>query len=285
MKYESLAMVRIPPFCLLAPTSSETRHVFWHSRAVAISYVQEPDKHHAANAVFYICTDPKYSLERLSPPMRRNVRRGFKELRIGHLTSEELLAYGVTAFRDTRSRLGLSDGTSDDFLRRFAKQAQCRGHVFLGSWKGEKLASFLSIMEIEDWAYIEGCFSMNSLLALRPNDALLFYALSYYLAERHFGGVGYGVSSIQTDGNVMGLHAFKTKVGFQGYPVCRVFMLNPLVRPFANRFSLSAINGMLWLKPGNRCLLKAAGVLSSMLQKRQLSEALKEQVQTGEHQL
>src|SRR5262249_2031216 len=149
------------------------------------------------------------------------------------ISSDQLLARGVQAFCDTRRRVGLSDGTPEDFRRRFTSRVRCPGHVFLGAWKNDQLAAFLSITEVDDWAEIEGCFSMNALLDLRPNDALLFYALSYYLTERVFPLVSYGLGSVQAASNNAGLHGFKTKVGFEARPVHRAFVLQPLLRPFA----------------------------------------------------
>jgi len=272
--YEAVAMVRIPTCHLAPPTPGEVQRVLWRGRVATVSYLLDPDEHHPANAWLYVCTDRAYALDKLPHAMRKNVHRGLKELRIAPISSDQLLAHGVQAFCDTRRRNGLSDGTSEEFYRRFSLRARCPGHVILGAWKDDKLAAFLFITEVDDWAENEGPFSVDTLLNLRPNDVLLFWELSHFLTKGACCVVSAGTSSIQAESNAAGLHAFKTKVGFEARPVHRVFMLHPLLRPFANRLTLWGVNIALRFRPGDRRLKKAGGVLTYILEeKRMLLEA------------
>ncbi|MGH2508399.1 MAG: hypothetical protein ACRDHZ_13520, partial [Ktedonobacteraceae bacterium] len=138
-------MMRIPKFSVGTPTPSEMRQVFWHGRAAIASYLLEPDAHHPANAWLYVCTDREYSLAKLTPSMRRNVRRGLTELRIAPLTLAELLEHGSQAFCDTRRRTGLSDGTEERFRQSVTGHASLETATFLGAWKDNQLAAFLTI--------------------------------------------------------------------------------------------------------------------------------------------
>jgi hypothetical protein len=271
--FEAGTLIRLPIFHVGPPPPGEVRQVLWRGRAAAASYLLEPDEQHPANAWLYTCTDQAYTLDRLGPPMRRNVRRGLSKLRIAPIAPSQLLACGVQAFCDNRRRLHLSDGTPEEFRRRFTLRAKCPGHVFLGAWKEDQLAAFLSITEVDDHAEIEGSFSMDNLLNLRPNDTLMYSVLSHYLIEGGRRIVSYGLSSIQAESNTGGLHAFKTKVGFEARPVHRAFVPHPLLGVLANRLTLWGINGVLRLQPGNRSLRKAAGTLSAMLGKGRLLKA------------
>jgi hypothetical protein len=262
-RYESSAMMRIPIFHLAPPASHEVRQVLWQGRATVASYLLEPDECHPANAWLYICTDRAYSLDKLTPAMRRNVRRGLKELKIASLTTEQLLTNGVQAYCDTRRRVGLSDGTPEEFRQHVAR-ARLPEVVFLGAWKDDQLAAFLSITEVDDWAAI-GCFSMDALLNYRPNDTLMYTVLSHYLVERGFRVVSYGVSSIQAESNAAGLHRFKTKVGFEARLVHRAFVAHPLLRPLVNRVTLWGVDTALRFRSGDRRLKKVGGVLACML--------------------
>ncbi len=264
ISHETGAMMRVPTLHTVAPSPGEVREVVWRGRVALASYLREPDDRHPANAWLYLCTDRAYALDKLAPAMRRNVRRGLRELRIARVAPEELLAHGVQAFCDTRRRNGLSDGTPEEFQREFRWRAHCPGHVFLGAWKDETLAAFLMIIEVDDWAEIIG-FSMNAFLNLRPNDALFFHVLSHYLTERACRVVSYGLSSIQAESNRAGLHAFKTKVGFEARPVHRAFAVHPLLRPFANRLTLWGVNTALRFRPADRRLRKGRGVLASIV--------------------
>lgn len=265
VRYESLGMMLIPAFALNPPSRAEVTQVLWHGPACVATYLLEPDASHPANAWLYVCADHTYHIDRLAPVMRRNVRRGLKELNVAWLLPEQLLSHGVTAYCDTRRRVGLGDGTPAEFIRRFVQRSRCPGHVFLGAWKDDKLAAFLSIAEVDDWAEIEGCFSADALLETRPNDTLMHAALFHYMVEEGRRIVSYGASSIQEARNAQGLHAFKTKVGFQAKPVHRVFLLHPLLRPFANRFAILGVKAMRGLFPRNRLVNKASGVLDILL--------------------
>jgi hypothetical protein len=266
-RYESIAMVRVPTFHLAPPAPGEIRNVLWRSPAAIVSYLLEPDERHPANAWLYLRMDPSYTLETLSSSARRNVRRGLRELRIVPLDSRELLIHGVQAYCDTRRRAGLNDGTPEAFRRRFRTRAKARGHIFLGAWKDDTLAAFLSILEVDDWAEIEGSFSRNDFLTLKPNDTLMYSALSYCLIERTCHLVSNGLSSIQVESSEAGLHAFKKRVGFEAKPVHRVFVPNPLLCPFINRITLKGLGVALRVKPGHRQLRKAIGLMAAVLEK------------------
>ncbi len=263
-RYESGAMLRRPTFHFEPPLSGEVRQVLWQSRAAIASYVLKADESHPTNAWLYICTDYAYALDKLDPPVRRNIRRGLKELRIAIITSEQLLAHGTLAFCDTRRRNGLSDGTPEQFRLWLTALARIPEVIFLSAWKDDELVAFLTITEVDDWAEL-GCYSVDAQLLYRPNDTLIYSALSHYLVERRFRIVSYGLSSIQTNSNAEGLHRFKTKLGFEALPVHRAFVPHPLFGPFVNRLTLCCVSTVLQFKPGNRRLRKANGMLAYML--------------------
>ncbi len=263
--YESIALMRMPVFHTVPPSSDELYRVLWQGRAAMASYLQKPDDLHPATAWLYVCTDNAYHLDTLAPAVRRNVRRGLKALRIEPVASERLLAHGAQAFCDTRQRNGLSDGTAAHFRRRYGTRSLCPGHTFLGAWKGDILAAFLSIVEVDDWVEIESGFSMNDCLSLRPNDALFYVALRHYLSEGARRLVSYGVSSIQADSHAAGLHRFKTKLGFEARPVHRAFVFHPLLRPLVGRVSRRTLRWLQRQCPGHRWLKKAVSVVDLAL--------------------
>ena len=264
VRTETFAMIRFPVFELTPPSWQELRQVLWSGPAAVATYLLQPDEKHRANAYLYVCRDNSYALEKLPSAARRNIRRGLRELNITLLSTEQLLNHGYQPYRDWLQRSGLQSQTKDDFRRHFIARANCAAHVFFGAWKDGHLASFLSVTELDKWADIDGCFSADALLSYRPNDALFFYVLSRFLSRRGCRAVTYGISSLQAVSNRDGLHAFKIKVGFEALPVHRAFAFHPLVRPFANRFALRGINIALRLRPGDRRLKKAEGVLAYM---------------------
>ena len=123
----------------------------------------------------------------------------------------------------------------------------------------------MSIIEVDNWLEIEGSFSSNAYRKSYPNDTLIYNILSHYLAEENRDCVCYGLSSIQARNNEEGLHAFKTKMGFEAKPVHRAFLLNPFLRPLANKFTYWGVNKALRLKPANPFFKKVDGMLAQLV--------------------
>jgi hypothetical protein len=166
VRYDSVAMMRMPQFYLEQPLPGEVRRVLWLGPTALASYHLRPDQSNPANAWLYVCTDQAYGLNKLVPAMRRNVSRGVRELRIEPVTADQLIAHGAQTFRDTLRRNGLRDTTPEDFRRQILLRAKCPGHVFLGAWRGEKLAAYLSIVEVDDWVEITSGFCCSRRLLI-----------------------------------------------------------------------------------------------------------------------
>jgi hypothetical protein len=259
-------MVRQPPFQVGPAASKEVREVLWRGRTLWATYLLEPDEYHPANAWHYVCTDHAYALEKLPPAMRRNVHRGLRELTIAPLTSEQLLAHGGQAFCDTMQRFGQGGSEkAEEFRQHYTDLAQYPEYVYLGAWKDNQLASFLCIIEVDDWVYCKELFSMDALLPYKPNDTVYYRALYHYLVERKCRLVSSGISVIPVESNSAGLHRFKTKVGFEAQPVHRVYVAHPLLRPFVNRLTLWGINTALRFRPEDHRLKRVGGTLACML--------------------
>jgi hypothetical protein len=264
MEYESGAMIRIPIFSLVPPEPSEIRQLPWRGRSAITSYLMEPDEAHNVNAWLYIYHGPYYNFDALSKTARRDVRRAQRNLTFSFLPWSVLLAQGFPAYRDTRKRVGLSDGTSKSFQDRFKFVAQNPAHYALGAWKDDVLVAFMWLLVVDDWVSIESSYSTDDHLNLCPNNGLAHYVLDFFIAQRGFRLVSYGLSSIQDGTDTVGLHTYKTKVGFVAQPVHRVFIIHPLLRPFVNRFVISGVKKLLQLNSKERRLKKLDGVLASL---------------------
>ncbi|MGO9125729.1 MAG: hypothetical protein ACLP6G_12685 [Terriglobales bacterium] len=252
------AMQRQPVFALHVPTRDETREVFKRSRVPLLSFVVSPTDQWPANSCLYLCRDREYSLEKLGKGPRYDVRRGLSEFEITFLEPAELLQSGAQAYCDTLARTRLSGGTPEGFKALFSHPR--RDRKYLGALRGDRLAAFLMITEVDGWISIGG-YSANEFLPLRPNNGLVFYAVRHYLVERKFRVVSYGLSSIQAVSNEAGLEKFKLKMGFESIPVHRAFVVHPLLRPFVNRGSWGLAKAMLRLSPQSMMLKKAEGAL------------------------
>jgi hypothetical protein len=264
-QYESLAMMRIPDFVLGPPSPGEVERVLWKNRAAVATYLRHPDSSHPANAWLYMCRNKSYRLEDLCVAGRRDARRANRALRIDFIDWPTVLEHGFPAYSQSRHRVGLSDDTQEHFRRRLTRFSCNPCHRAIGAWKEGKLVAFMALIVVDDWVAIEGSFSTNDDRALCPNDGLASFLLRYFLAERDFTTVTYGLSSIQELNQSGGLHAYKKKVGFEADPVHRAFVLHPLLRPFANQLALKGANIIKQVFPRNRLVKKASGMLSLLI--------------------
>jgi hypothetical protein len=260
---ERFSMQRQPVFALHPPSREETTRVFKRSHAAILSFVVKPSDVCDPNSSLYLCTDQEYSLKKLGRGARYDTSRGLNELKIKFLEQSELLKLGKQAYCDTLARAGLSVDSREPFEVRF-RQPRTESR-YLGALRGDQLAAFFLVTEVDDWVSMGG-YSANEFLPLRPNNALVFYVLHHYLVETKFRVVSYGLSSIQAVSKAEGLHKFKLKMGFESVPVHRAFVFNPLLRPFVNRVSWGLVNGILKVAPNHPMLKKAEGALRMALQ-------------------
>jgi hypothetical protein len=230
-----------------------------------LSYVLDVGPDHPANAYLYACVDREFELKRLASSMQRAVRKGNRELALGPISLEQVFAYGEKAFCDMHRRNGIWGADAQQFHRQFRERPVSEGHVYFGAWKGNDLAAFFSVVEVEDWCEIDCSYSRDEYLPQHSNDALMYHVLYHYMRERGFRIVSFGFSSVERTGREAGLHRFKTKVGFSAIPVHRRFAVHPLLSPLVNRATLAAVNLSLRALPRNRVLKKASGLLHCML--------------------
>ena len=260
--------LRLPTFHVGMAAQSEVDAALRSTGALIASHLTAPDDDHPANAWLYLCADGDYALRTRTPAMQRNVRRALRELRIAPLTLDEVLVHGVRAFCDTRQRNGLDDGSPRGFRRYVEAHLDRPGRAHLGAWRHGQLAAFVTIVSFDDWAELAS-FSVTGMLRYRPNDALLYTALSTHLRPGRCRVISFGVSSLEADSNIAGLHRFKRKVGFDAIPVHRAFSLHPGIRPLASRPTLTAahwtVRAALRLRPRNRVLKKLEGMFAFML--------------------
>jgi hypothetical protein len=228
------------------------------------TYVRLPDALHPPNAWLYVCEDQGYSLEKLSSPARRDVRRALRAFRFEFVDHWKLLEAGVKCFCDTRKRVGLSGGTPEVFCKTYENFGRNPGQKILGAWAGDCLAAYLTLTVVDDWVDIFP-YAADEHLRNCPNNGLIHVCLEHFLVERRFRLVNYGLSSIQEMSKAVGLHAFKKKVGFEARPVHRAFVFHPFVRPLVGMPSLVGLRVCRQLFPQNLMLRKATGILAAFL--------------------
>lgn len=261
---EMRSLALCPPFAFDLPPRRQIRKALWQAKSPVATYVCHPDADHPQNAWLYVCCDQQYGLGKLDAAVRTNIRRAQRSLRFEFISDEALLEHGTKPFCDTRSRVGLSDGTLEAHREMCAAHKANPGRAVLGAWHEDKLAAFTTLVLVDDWVDIYS-YADQDYLNLRPVNGLIHYVMDYFLVQRKFRLVSAGLSSIQEVSGAQGLHFFKKKVGFECWPVHRGVVFHPLLAPLANIATLQALRLLRRLRPGSPAIRKAAGLLSSYL--------------------
>lgn len=265
-KNEMLSFERFPVIPLPPPSPEEIRNVLRRGHGVVATYIIEPDEQHRANALLYLRTPP-YAPEALSQSARQSIKRATRELKIGPITVDELEAKGFTSFTETRTRIGLSDGTLPHFGRICSFLRGVDDHYVIGAVKGEDLAGFIGIAVAGNVAEILYFCTMTEHQKSCTSDGLVNYCLELFLNQKSVAYVSFGLSSLQVGPDpVAGLDRFKQKVGFDAVPVRRVFALHPWLMPFVALLPVKLMLALCRALPRVRLLQKGAGMLRLMMQ-------------------
>jgi hypothetical protein len=267
---ERFGLMRAPTFRTEPPSSREPSDALKQTGAHVATWLEAPSETLHPNAWLYLCRNQMYDPALLEPAVRRNVRRANEALTFEVLEWSTLFRDGFPAYRDTRTRVGLSDGNEASFRARFDRFSRNRAHHVVGAWHETRLVAFMTVVRVDDWAEFEGLFSQSDALALRPNDGIITSMLHQLLAVDKLRVVSYGLSTVQESTDDEGLHRFKLKMGFEAVPVVRRCAFSPAARILANRYGMAGLRCVVRMMPRNRALRKAAGIIAASLGYRDL---------------
>ena len=260
---------RLPLECLEPPDEAEVCRAVSNRGVWLCTYQDHATPERPANCLNYVCADPAYDLEHLPSKVRNKVRRGLRSFTIRLCSWDELVAKGSAAYVDTLARYGDLRG-AETSLRAYA-EAQ-RGQSFYdiwGAWLGDQLAAWTTVLKIDDWAMVNVCRSLTESLRLAPNNALRFAFTRHLLVTEGRALVSSGLSSLRADGHEMGIHSYKTSMGFAARPVRRCFAAHPLIRPvLEGRAGAWVLERLARAAPGVATLRKAA-VLARLMSGRE----------------
>jgi hypothetical protein len=264
-KNEWLSLERFPVIPSANPLPAEIRKVLREGHGVVATYVVEPDDRHPPNALLYERHAP-YLADALSHSARQSIKRALRELQIDFIPVDVLEAKGFAAFSETRTRIGLSDGTLPHFERICSFLGGVDAHFVIGAMKGDELAGFMGLSVAGGVAEILYFCTMTEHQKLCTSDGLVNFCLDAFLNERAVASVSFGLSSLQLGPDpVAGLDRFKQKVGFEAVPVRRMFALHPWLAPVVDILPLKGLLAVCRMLPHSRLLQKGAGMLRLMI--------------------
>lgn len=180
---ESFSAIRFPEFITSNPSENEIKRVFRELNCLIVSFCTISDVGQSTNTILYNCYDKNYNQNKLSKNVVRDIRIGQKNLTIEFVQWNEILVNGFQAFHDTRTRVGLSDGTKSNFEIRFKNFALNSGHKALATKFNNEIVAFMSLIVIEDYVIIQGSFSTDEHRKFCPNNTLADFVLNYFLKK------------------------------------------------------------------------------------------------------
>jgi hypothetical protein len=233
-----------------------------------LSYMREPSEASPANCFNYLCRDRDYHVDNLSSSARRDIRRGLRNFSVRISTWDELLEHGMPAYVDTDLRHGHATPSPDSLKNLADIERDCPFIDVWGAWIEGRLSAWIKVLHVDDWAFITTACSVRQDLRLCPNNALAYEATRHYLSAG-CSSVSYGISSLQETSNILPLHRFKVRMGYQAVPQVRTFLPHPLLSAWLRSPLCSrALDYLASRFPGKVVLSKMAG-LASLLSGRQ----------------
>jgi hypothetical protein len=201
------------------------------------------------------CFPREYSLQRVAPKRRRQVRRGLEACEeIRPLDPDELLRLGLELNLQTMARQRRFDPEFGEPARwaRFVRAVrECPSVSCNGAFAGGRLSSYDVVCRDGRWWHALYKMSRDEDLPRYTNIALDFWLLSRAAAEGVEGVWSGFVSMLPEDP----LHRVKLELGFEVVPHDLGIRFHPSLRPvLANRWSAAAAEALARRRPASRGL-------------------------------
>ncbi|MBI5479149.1 MAG: hypothetical protein HY906_09850 [Deltaproteobacteria bacterium] len=262
--HEHLSYVRLPT-ALGAPDDAASRELHWHRFAPLVSYAEPAAADgHDANALFYVCSDAAYDVERLSRKARRDVRHGLRSVTVRRMDFDELARRGHPALADTCGRNRMAASTPVTFAADCRLRGRFATEAAWGAFADDEVCAWVTTHRVGanvDLGAVAMVWERRSLCA---TYALVYEVVRSALRDTGAAQVGYGLSSLQRESRAASLHQFKTWLGFEAFPVRRIFEPHPLLRPLVLRPLLDLAGRALARVPESRFTNKLRGALDLM---------------------
>jgi hypothetical protein len=239
---QSFCLESSPPHAKIQLNSSEAWKLFLRGYLV-LRYTC--DESEGTPSKEYVCEDREYSLESLDAKARNKVRQGLKNCAVRQIEFSELRRSGCAINQSVFQRQGR---VGPEFLReplrweQYLSECQKTPDVeAFGAFVGVELCAYTLIVRVEDYAYTYHPFASTAYLQFRPMNALIFWVTQQLLQMPGVNRVSYGLESLTPQ---PALEEFKAGMGFQGLPIGRRILLNPLARPLVSGRAVSFMRRM-----------------------------------------
>lgn len=211
----------------------------------------------------FVLSPADYSLARVNPTHRKQVRRGLDATECRALDPDELLALGLELNLDAMARQGRFDpefGEPARWKRFVAAIRKCPEASVLGAFREGRLSSYHVNCRDGEWLHLLYKMNRTEDMGRYASVALDFWELARAAEDPSLRGVECGHASI-VDGFEQ-LHRYKIAMGFELAPARLAIRFHPALQPLATNRLTTGIADALWkLSPRRRGLETAAKML------------------------
>ena len=269
---EGLGVFQAFPYHLLIrPSGAELGEIFYRHRAIALRFSAPADSQDGTQSYHATYTGADYGFGTLSAWARKNVRRGLRLSEIGPISFERYIDDGWALRIDTLARQGRQLKESrDDWRRRYSAAADLAGFEAWAAQVDGRLAATLVVFQMEDWYYMVYQQCHRDFLREHVNNALSFEVTQNLMRRPNIRGIFYGMRSLDAPPSV---DEFKFRMGYEGTPIRERIAFHPYLSPFVNVLSHRLLQGLATLRPQNRRLAKAAGMVGLFLEGKTCSKS------------
>lgn len=248
-----------PYHWLITPSQQELSELFSGQRAVALRYSMPESSGQGCPSYAIVFESTGYNLEGLGHRTRKNVRRGLRECSVEPISFQTLVDEAWELRMDALDRQGRQLKITRDLWRhRYLSAVDLPGFQVWGARVKDHLAGYLVTFQMGDCLYILDQQSHRDFLYLNVNNALTFVVSQHGASQAGVRVLFYGLESLDAPERVA---EFKFHMGYVKKPIRQRIEFRPNVAFFANRLTYRLADVMSKLRPADRRLAKAKGML------------------------
>ena len=270
----------LPVHRFVEPSPAEIAKVLMLGPALALRYPKTPNVEGPRGGMF-VCYDRNYDFASLSQNVRSRTRRGLARCRIEQIGFDYLADHGFALTAETTLRqMGKKPNGDENEWKQFCANAgRLADFEAWGAFVGDRLATFIVAMLVEDCYYIHLQKSASDLLKFYPNNALLFTVMKTKFACPEVRFISHGPKALAVG---KGLEYYKTSMGFEIQPCTEQIVFNPLVKPFLAWKGDAVVNRLVRRYPDNLFWQRASRALSVARGEEIQPQAAAEELQIAE---
>jgi hypothetical protein len=244
---------------LIEPGKNELAELFSRHRARGLRYSMPEESTRGCPSYAIVFEGGEYTFEMMGHRTRKNIRKGLRECCVEPIPFQVLVDEAWDLRVDAFDRQGRNRFISREAWRkRYLCAAELPGFQAWGARVGDRLAGYVVTFQMEECLCILDHQSHREHLDLNVNNALTFVVSQHGASLPGVRVLFYGLESLDAPERVA---EFKFRMGYIAKPIRQRVVFDPRFSVLINGFTHRLSKACLRLRPGNRKLAKAEGML------------------------